>query len=366
MSNLIDRYVWAALRVVPARQRADLEPEIRVLVADAVEAHLADGTPGASDTNRAANAPGADTDLGARGAPGADRAASAPGADRASDRAAEAERAALVELGDPELLAARYTDRSMALIGPRLYPEWRRLLTLLLPIVVPIATAVIVALAAVGGQPPAQLVGTGISTALNVTIQMAFWFTLAFALFERAGAQAPDAGPWTPDRLPSLPDAKRPGLAETIVIVVSVAVGLALLAWQQLARPIVVDGVGYPLFNPDLWSFWLPWFAALLALEAGLSVVQWRAGGYTWTLAGINVVTGLAFALPAVKLLADGSLFDPGLTAAITAQSFGPSLAPLGPVLILLLVVSQTIDIVDGFRSAASRRGGAPGARPTT
>lgn len=334
---------------------ADLEPEIRSPVADAIEARLARETPDAADPLKTADAPEADRSPGVGGTPEAARSPGARGTPE-TDRTADAERAALVELGDPELLAARYTGRSMALIGPRLYPEWRRLLTLLLPIVVPIATAVIVALAAIGGQPPAQLVGTGISTALNITIQTVFWFTLAFALFERAGAQAPDAGPWIPDRLPSLQDTKRPGLAETIVIVVSVAVGLALLAWQQLARPIVVDGVGYPLLNPDLWSFWLPWFAALLALEAGLTVVRWRAGGCTWTLAGINVVTGLAFVLPAAALLAGGALFDPGLTAAITAQPFGPSLAPLGPVLIVLLVVSQTIDIVDGFRSAARRR----------
>jgi hypothetical protein len=78
MSTLTNRYVWGVLRAVPERQRADLEPEIRVLVADAVEA----------------------------------RAASAQG------DAAAVERAALTELGDPEILAARYTDRSLHLIGP--------------------------------------------------------------------------------------------------------------------------------------------------------------------------------------------------------------------------------------------------------
>ena len=38
MSTLTDRYVWGVLRAVPEAQRADLEPEIRALVADAVEA----------------------------------------------------------------------------------------------------------------------------------------------------------------------------------------------------------------------------------------------------------------------------------------------------------------------------------------
>jgi hypothetical protein len=314
MTSLTDRYVWAVLRTVPARQRDELAPEIRALVADAVEAREAAGVP-----------------------------------------PTEAERAALIELGDPDLLAARYTDRPMALIGPRLFPEWRRLLTLLLPIVVPIATAVTVVAAAIGGQTPTELVGVGVTTAFNVAIQLVFWFTLVFALIERAGSHGIETGAWTPDRLPDLPTPSRPGLAETIVVVVSIAIGLGLMAWQQLARPIVVDGAGYPLLNPALWSFWLPWFAGLLVIEAVLAVVLWRAGGYTWTLACVNLVLGLATVIPACKLLQDGTLFDPGLTAAVNAQGFGPTLAPVGLVLAVVMVISQTTDIVAAFRKAATR-----------
>ena len=122
MSTLTDRYVWGVVRTVPVAQRADLEPEIRALVADAVEARLADGTP--SDA---------------------------------------AERAALTELGDPEILAARYTDRAMILIGPRYYPDWKRLLTLLLSIVVPIAIVAVTGAAFLGGQPATELVGVAFS-----------------------------------------------------------------------------------------------------------------------------------------------------------------------------------------------------------
>jgi hypothetical protein len=315
MTTLTDRYVWGVLRAVPERQRADLEPEVRALVADAVEAREAAGAP-----------------------------------------SRDAERAALTELGDPELLAARYTDRSMVLIGPRLYPEWRRLLALLLPIVVPIATAVTVAAAAIGGQQPAELVGVGITVAFNVAVQLVFWFTLVFALIERSGAASPVSGPWTPDRLPELPAQIRPGLPETIVTVVAIGIGLGLLGWQQIAHPILVNGVGYPLFDPSLWSFWLPYFAGLLAIEAVFAVVLWRAGGYTWLLAGVNTVTGLAFLIPALQLLQDGNLFDPGLETAVNGLGLGGALAPAGTLLMVAMVVGQTIDIVDGFRKAAGQK----------
>ena len=84
MTTLTDRYVWGVLRAVPETQRPDLEPEIRALIADALEARSA-------------------VDAG--------------------EVPAAAERAVLAELGDPEVLAARYTDRSLFLIGPALLPR---------------------------------------------------------------------------------------------------------------------------------------------------------------------------------------------------------------------------------------------------
>ena len=89
MTDLAERYVRAVLAAVPASQRQELEREIRALVADAIEAKT--------------------TETGSAGA--------------------EAERAALTDLGDPALLAGRYTGRTAYLIGPSLFPEWRRILS---------------------------------------------------------------------------------------------------------------------------------------------------------------------------------------------------------------------------------------------
>ena len=74
MSTLADRYVWGVLRNVPESQRAELEPEIRALIADAVDARTA-GTEATATVTASAET---------------------------------VERAALTELGDPEVLAARY------------------------------------------------------------------------------------------------------------------------------------------------------------------------------------------------------------------------------------------------------------------
>jgi hypothetical protein len=102
MSSLTDRYVQATLRRLPARQRTDIERELRASIADAVDDRVDDG----GDT-------------------------------------AAAEVAALTHLGDPARLAAGYADRPLQLIGPAVFLDYTRLLTTLLVAVVPVVAAVV-------------------------------------------------------------------------------------------------------------------------------------------------------------------------------------------------------------------------------
>lgn len=41
--TLSERYIWAASRGIPEKQRAELEPEFRELIADSIEAQRANG-----------------------------------------------------------------------------------------------------------------------------------------------------------------------------------------------------------------------------------------------------------------------------------------------------------------------------------
>ena len=93
-TSLTDRYVDAAMRTVPENQRDDLAAELRASIDDQVEARVEQG-----------------------------------------DARDAAERAVLTDLGDPEKLAAQYTDRPLWLVGPRYYLTWWRLTKLLWAIV---------------------------------------------------------------------------------------------------------------------------------------------------------------------------------------------------------------------------------------
>ena len=312
MTTLTDRYIWGVLRGVPEAQRKDLEPEIRALVADAVDAQAAGGA--------------------------------APEA---------AERAALVELGDPDALAARYTDTHRYLIGPQAYPEWRRTVGIVTPIVVPITGIASGAAQYVfAGETLAQSIVAGVGTALIVAVQVVFWITVAFAILERQG-QSPRGEPWTPDALPHVPTRASVGLAEVALSLVALGLAIIALVWQQVAQPITIEGESYPLFDPTLWSFWLPWFLAILGLEIVFTLVRWRRGGWTMPLAVVNLGLDVAFAVPAVYLLQNDLLLDPGLVAAIDAQTGGAWLGPTMAIGAVVAVVVAAWDSFDGFRQAA-------------
>ncbi|HYN47587.1 MAG TPA: permease prefix domain 1-containing protein [Candidatus Nanopelagicales bacterium] len=312
MSTLTDRYVWGVLRAVPAAQRTDLEPEVRAMIADAMEARIAAGV--------------------------------------VPD---EAERAAVAELGDPERLAARYTDRSLVLIGPAYFPDWKRLLTLLLTIVVPITAIAVIGAGSLAGKTVGELVLDGAGTAFMVGVQLSFWITLVFAFLERSG-QPPLGEAWTPDQLPDVPSARKGGVnpVELAFSVVALVVAAGALVWQQTATPITIDGTGYPLFDPVLWSFWLPWFLVILGLEITFTFARWRAGGWTWVLAGVNLVLNIAFMVPAVWLLQNGLLLDSGLMAEIDRMSGSAWLQPTLAVTTVILVAVGAWDSFDGFRQA--------------
>ena len=313
MSTLTDRYVWGVLRAVPTAQRADLEPEVRAMVADAVEARVAAGV--------------------------------VP---------EEAERAAIAELGDPERLAARYTDKTLFLIGPRYFPDWKRLVTLLLSIVVPIVAIATMGAGYLGGQEIWEIVASGLGTAFMVGVNLTFWITVVFAVMERKEiADLDEELAWTPDKLPEPPDAAATetltGIAFSIVALVVAAIALV---WQQVAMPITIDGASYPLFNPDLWSFWLPWFLVILGLQIAFHLALYLRGGWTWVFAAVNTILNLAFLVPAVWLWSQGLLFDPGLVEALEGMGLAAAFRPAGAVIAIVIVVATAWDIIDGFRKA--------------
>jgi hypothetical protein len=275
MGSLTDRYVDATLRRLPARLRPDIEQELRVSIADAVDGRV-DG--------------------------GADRAA--------------AERAVLAELGDPIRLAAGYADRPLHLVGPAHYFDYLRLLTTLLATVVPIVAAT-AGLVRVGDGSVTDVMGSALGAAVTAGVHIAVWTTVLFALIERVPAlRWTSSRPWTPDDLPE-PPSRRTKYGE----LVTVTVLLALFASLTLLSPVIsteTDVHGEPVgpLSPWLWETGFVYvFIGLLVVALGLVYAKYYLR-WSVPVAIAAALLDVACAVSLIWLVANDRLLNPAFIEA--------------------------------------------------
>ena len=318
-TTLTDRYVTAAMRTVPERQRDDLGAELRASIADQVDGRMENG-----------------------------------------EHHAAAERAVLTELGDPDKLAAGYTDRPLHLIGPKYYLEWWRLLKLLLWIVLPAAAFGIALAETLDGQPIGSIIGGVVVTLISVAVHLCFWTTLVFVIVERTGARAGSFSEWSVDQLPE-PRQRGVGFADLIVSLVFLALAAGAVIWDLTIGfvPASVAGASEPLpfLNPALWPWWIAGLFVLMALEATLAVVVYLIGRWTPALAVANAVLALAFAVPALLLLSQGLLLNPEFFPTVVGAG-GAEVAAIVNVVfgfgIVLIAVWDIVDVI--LKTIRSRR----------
>lgn len=324
-STLTDRYVWAVQRSLPEAQRADIDRELRATIADAIDAKVEAGTAPAS-----------------------------------------AERDALADLGDPYKLAWGYADRPLHLIGPALFPDFIRLLMMLYLIVLPIvAVAVTLSLVlakSLSGEGLGPVIGTVFSTVIAVAVHLGFWTTLVFAVLERTTPQGRPLTAWDPSTLPQLPAKGTVRSLDTGAALVWLTLYVVALIGQHFFSPVLdASGGPLPVINPELWSFWLPYFIGLAVLEAIFAIVLHRTRSWTVPLAIVNTVLAVAFAIPAIMLLRSGDVMNTVFAARL---DLGTLFSEGGVVTIVLIFVTGVLalaDVADGFAKALRRSGGWPG-----
>ncbi|MFU8853447.1 permease prefix domain 1-containing protein [Micromonospora sp. SL1-18] len=304
MSTLTDRYVAATLRAVPAQRRTEIATELRASIEDMID--------GRSDA----------------------------GQDRGS-----AEREVLTELGNPEQLAARYTDRRLQLIGPRYFLVWWRLLRTLLtfiPAIVGVAAGVVKA--TIDGEPGAAI-GAGVVGAMQTAVQIAFWVTLVFAVLERTNTPL-NLPEWSVDQLPEAPKERQVTLVDTCATIVFLVLAIAFLPWQHFQSWVSSDGRRLPMIDPALWTSWLPLLAAVLVASIGLEIAKYRARRWTWPLVAVKTVLDLAFAVPLAWLLLTDRLLNPELVQRFEWLREGGT-QDLARAIVLLTAVLVVLGFID-------------------
>lgn len=274
MTTLTERYVQDVVRRVPADQREDIADELRATIADTIDGR------GATET---------------------------------------AERDVLTEMGDPAHLAARYTDRPMALIGPGLYPTYIRLLKLLLTLVLPIVVLALVGLAFIDGEGSSfgTVIGTVITGIITVGAHMFAWTTIIFAVLERI-MPGVKLGTWSVDELPEAPTADN-SRTDAVATIVWHVLLLGLIVVPATAGVFPTEGGDrVQVLNPQLWNGWM-W--PIVAGVAGLIIVGVaRLVRRRWNpqLVVAGVIAELLFALPLAWVAYKEELFNPVFLAEVT------------------------------------------------
>ncbi|MFX3623631.1 MAG: hypothetical protein ACE3JP_06270 [Ectobacillus sp.] len=191
--ELIDRYVYAVVRKIPKVKRGEVEREVRISIDHLMERYPA----------------------------------------RESE-ASKAEKA-LLEMGDPGIVAERYTHTQKYLIGPKNYRAYMFMLKLVLVAVfigISIVNVVQVASAADANLTKAAaeyfgLLWSGLAQAFT-------WVTVMFAIMEYKGADFPSSlkkpKRWSLDDLPAAMDKKAViGLGEPIAGILFSTIFLTIL-----------------------------------------------------------------------------------------------------------------------------------------
>ncbi|PZG36794.1 hypothetical protein C1I98_26410 [Spongiactinospora gelatinilytica] len=313
--SLTDRYIQAVLTGLPARQRPEIERELRASIADAVEDRAGSGEP-----------------------------------------AADAEAAVLTGLGDPARLAAGYADGPRHLIGPALYSGYTRLLTALLVTAVPAVAVAVAGARAVQGATLSGVLGEALGAALTTGVHIALWTTVLFAVIERAAAPGRGARrerPWTPAALPD-PPSRRLRYGELTSVTVATVLLCALILLSPMLTTERTPG-GDPIgpLSPWLWETGVVYvFVALVVADLGYAFAKYHAR-WSVPLAVAGTVADVAPPVTLIWLVANGKALNPAFVQAAGWSPDVPRWVGIGLVVISVITVLNAV--VGGIARARNR-----------
>jgi hypothetical protein len=301
----IDRYVAEVGRMLPERNRADVEEELRSLLHDALDVQTAGAEP---------------TD--------------------------ELVLAILRQFGSPREMATRY-GASQCLIGPLLYPTFITVLRVVVGIVLAVSLFGVV-LSMAESPPRLEGVFALVGGIVGSVVQAAAWVVLVFALVERLNRRELEtiSTTWDPSSLPPAENYDRVSAFETIVTVVFTTAFLVFLniILDSQGRVTVEgsDWTSMAIFSAEFLRF-IPWLTALLAAEMVVAVAAQLRGRWTTPLRLLNIALNVAGIALAYLMLT-----GPGLAASEAFERVVRIVVAIGLAVNVLEAVQQVFRLWRG------------------
>lgn len=282
--NLIDRYVDEVGRHLPEKDRSDIEAEIRSMVEDTLEER------------------GQQSKL--------------------ADEKSIAE--TLEEIGDPKLLAYKYSPTKRYLIGPDWYDMYlttlKRVLFMALPIVAMVAFALVFTKNPIDFG---RAIGQAVDTVINVGTGILFWVTVGFVIAEHSNAKPEEelgsskTKAWTVAQLPTSSAKRQISVSDVLTNIVFYSLFTAWIVLPPFFAWVRGDEGFLPVFHPDLWNVWFPIFAVIAILTLIIELFKLKIGNWTTALTVSNVILCIGTILYIIALITTQEVFNPAFLATL-------------------------------------------------
>ena len=286
-NDLIERYIYAVTKKLPAKQQRDISEELRTLIADMLEERCGDVVPAEKDV-----------------------------------------RVILTELGTPNELSEKYdTSGKTCLIGAPYYATYRLVLKIVLICVtfgMTLATAI--SLAASPAQPWYESAFQWLGMLWSGLLQAFAFVTLLFAIFYHKGVKLDQDT--SLDDLPPVP--KKDEMISKWEPVFGIAISVLFLAVFLVAPQIFcailpMDGAAelIPIFQTETVRG--TWYLIVAFSVAGIAreIVRLLEGSYTRKVLAATLVTDVISAILSIWWLTNDQLINPAFIARFEALFSG-------------------------------------------
>jgi hypothetical protein len=276
-TELIDRYVQEVVKRVPAKQKADIEMELRSLVDDEL-----------------------------------------------STRENITIEEVLLKLGNPQHLADSYLDHKRYLIGPAYIDLYLMLLRIVIPsVILGLTIALSIAFVASPDQTIVEFIVTLIGAWWSSALQVFSFITIGFAITEYMSKGKLKEEQWHPNMLPEKKETtKKVKVKEAIGGIVFAIIGMIIFnLTPSLVAIYQFDGtmIQIPLLNQSIYQTILLWINIVFILAIVKEVVKIMMGTYDMKLVIVESVVGLGVVIATIVLLSTANLINPTINAELLA-----------------------------------------------